>query len=495
MGDVFTFSFRSESRLKSADRIKATRIWSLRRLNMAGMDVAIGQNDTVIISTQSGCVWTCGRRPKPKIKHDQETKKEFKFARLGRLTRIVAVRANNAGAYAVLRNDVEPGEIEIEKSSLGRDLIMGIPFGQGVEALNKMNFDSSDSEGSAVAVGRGDDRLWADQFVDLSPLSESCDAILVVQDDYRLYFQKAILACRSQAFRDFLENPSSTEFEVDSINGIMEVHLDGIGIVAAAQFIHYIYTDELMEKLMPILPPKDNNQPERMEIVRQLYSLAAKFHLEHLSVVLKPMSYNYAPPERSLQKHLQNFRAFETPDAILCLADQDIPCHSIILAARCPFFGAMFDKPGLGGGWLGSRRRDALAEGISEVRIQLKHLPNNIMSLVLDHIYWDGGREMFENVQAETVDEFLEFVIEVLAAADELLLNRLKDICQSILPPFGNSLIEDGTDDSDIKKCCHNIGGGGHVLSKTVERCVSQLLCIKYRSSSRESVLVFIDSC
>jgi hypothetical protein len=98
----------------------------------------------------------------------------------------------------------------------------------------------------------------------------------------------------------------------------------------------------------------------------------------------------------------------------------------------------MLDTAGMGGGWIASRRKEAVAEG-TEIKIQLKHLSWNVMALVLDHIYCDAGSELFDSVRRETIDEFLEFVIEVMAVSNELLLDRLKDICQSILARFGKS--------------------------------------------------------
>ena len=236
MGDVFSFSLPdSQSHLKPlelAKTIKATRIWSLRRRHMAVRDVAVGQDGTVIISTESGSVWTRIRRAKPKISHGQgDGSKEFKFARVGSLTRIVAVRANTAGAYAAIRNDVELRDIEIEASSLESDLIMGIPLGQVTEELRgdkETSVDLSDSDEGVPAIGKKDvnrhDRPWTDLFVDLSPPSESCDVAFVLREGHRIYLHKAMLACRSSAFRHFLKNPTSTDFKVETIDGVMDIH-------------------------------------------------------------------------------------------------------------------------------------------------------------------------------------------------------------------------------------------------------------------------------
>jgi inhibitor of Bruton tyrosine kinase len=449
MGDVFSFSLPdSKTQLKPnelAKSIRAQRIWSLRRRHMAVRDVAVGQDGTVIISTESGSVWTRVRRAKPKISKG-EGPKEYKFARVGNLTRIVAVRANNAGAYAAIRNDVDLKDIDVEQSSLEDDLITTIPLYDVTNSLkghNDTNMDSSDSE-EMVEMDVKENSLesdgpWAELFLDLPPASETCDLVFIVRDDHRIYLHKAMLACRSSAFRDFLTNPSMTEFSVKIVDGVTEVHMEDVGIVAVAQLVHYLYTDQLID-----LPEeKDSHKTERLEMIKELRTLGTKFRLKALSDVLQSSWYIVLRPEPSLRKDLRNLQDLSpgivAQDAILCLSDGEVGCHSFVLAARCPFFEAMLDSAGLGGGWVASRRQAAISEGSSEFKIQLKHLSYTTMSLVLEHIYCDAGEELFQRIKKETSEEFLEFVIEVMAVANELLLDRLKDVCQSVLSKFGRA--------------------------------------------------------
>jgi inhibitor of Bruton tyrosine kinase len=448
MGDVFSFSIPPEStahtkRIDLGKSIKVTRIWSLRRRHMAVRDVAVGQDETVIISTESGSVWTRIRRAKPKV-FCGGADKEFKFARVGTLTRVVAVRANSAGAYAAIRNDVQLKAIEIERSSLEDDLIHSIPLGDVIDSLADKRGDtlnSSDSEDVFTVphehhIHQPLDGPWIELFQDLSPATDSCDVALVSRDGIRFYAHNAILACRSPSFRKLLVNPLSTEFKTSHVDAVLEVSLD-YGVVAIAQLVHYIYTDRIMN-----LPENgEDHKSERLEMIVQLRSLATKFDLKPLADILSSSSYIVLAPQPTMRKNLKSlknmFASLARPDAILCLADKEVPCHSFILAARCPFFETMLDNARMGGGWLASRRRKAAAEGTTEFRIQLKHLSYNIMSLVLEHIYYDAEEEIFDSVRKGCVDEFLEFVIEVLAVANELLLDRLKDVCQSILVRFG----------------------------------------------------------
>jgi inhibitor of Bruton tyrosine kinase len=448
MGDVFSFSLsEANAHLKPielAKSIRAQRIWSLRRRHMAVRDVAVGQDGTVIISTESGSVWTRIRRAKPKMSKGQGAK-EYKFARVGNLTRIVAVRANNAGAYAAIRNDVDLKGIEIEASSLEDDLIMAIPLWEAKQSLrgdNVSNLDSSDSDELADSVVKERDldfeKPWVEMFLDLPP-PETCDLAFVVREGHRIYLHKAMLACRSPAFREFLANPATKEFKFDLIDGIMEVQMEDVGIVAVAQLVSYLYTDQLMD-----LPEdKDSHKTERLGMIKEIRTLTTKLGLKNLSDALPSSWYVILRPKPCLRQHLRALQTLSTDralqDVVLCLSDREIACHSFILAARCPFFEAMLDNAGLGGGWVASRRQAAISEGASEFKIQLKHLSYSTMSLVLEHIYSDAGEELFDQIRKETSEEFLEFVIELMAVANELLLDRLKDVCQSVLAKFGRS--------------------------------------------------------
>ena len=411
---------------------------------MAVRDVAVGQDGTVIISTESGSVWTRVRRAKPKVS-PRQGEKEFKFARVGSLTRIVAVRANSAGAYAAIRNDVDIRVVEVEESTLSEDLIRQVPLGGVVDVLGGEEDESttvgdSDEEGEEKVVKEkvSSEMPWEELFVDLPPPSESCDVALVTKGGHRVYLHKAMLACRSVAFRDFLKKKSPA-FNVRDVDGIMDVNLENIGVVAAAQLVHYLYAD----KLLDLPETKDDHKGKRLQMIAELRTLAEKFHLKQLSDALPSSWYIVLYPEPTLRKHLRNLHKLSpkltSPDTILCLKDREVACHSFILQARCPFFEAMLDTARMGGGWVASRRNEARAEGSSEVKIQLKHLSWNHMSLVLDHIYSDGEIELFDHVQKETSDEFLEYVIEVMAVSNELLLDRLKDICQSVLARFGTN--------------------------------------------------------
>jgi hypothetical protein len=323
---------------------------------------------------------------------------------------------------------------------------MAIPLWEANQSLrgdNDSNPDSSDSDEMAESVVRERDfdleKPWIEMFLDLPPPSETCDLAFVVREGHRIYLHKAMLACRSPAFRECLANPATKEFQIDMIDGITEVQMEDVGMVAVAQLVNYLYTDQLMD-----LPEdKDSHKTERLQMIKEVRTLAAKLRLKNLSDALSSSWYVILRPEPSLRKHLRALQALSVysarQDVVLCLSDREMACHSFVLAARCPFFEAMLDSAGLGGGWVASRRQAALSEGAKEFKIQLKHLSYSTMSLVLEHIYYDAGEELFDQIRKDTSEQFLEFVIELMAVANELLLDRLKDVCQSVLSKFGRS--------------------------------------------------------
>jgi hypothetical protein len=114
--------------------------------------------------------------------------------------------------------------------------------------------------------------------------------------------------------------------------------------------------------------------------------------------------------------------------------------HSALVCQRCPFFDALFYGRA-GGGWLSSRREN-MEEPYKGVRVDMKHVDLEVFQLVRRHIYADTGEELFENVYSEDLEAFLDLVMDVLSVANELMLDRLAQICQKVLGRFGKCLFK-----------------------------------------------------
>jgi hypothetical protein len=85
-----------------------------------------------------------------------------------------------------------------------------------------------------------------------------------------------------------------------------------------------------------------------------------------------------------------------------------------------------------GGRWL-EERRGLLQNASDAVDVDLQHIESDIFRMVLRHIYADTGEELFDDIVSADLDEFLDVVMEVMAVANELMLDRLSQVCQRVV--------------------------------------------------------------
>ena len=133
---------------------------------------------------------------------------------------------------------------------------------------------------------------------------------------------------------------------------------------------------------------------------------------------------------------IQDNQFFEDGDTIIELDGSEVLVHSSFLCQRCSFFEGLF-RGRAGGQWLAGRR-----QGTSEpVRVDMKHIEPATFKLVLRYLYADVGSQLFDDVVAADIDEFSELVMDVMSVANELMIDRLAQICQQILGRFGEFTI------------------------------------------------------
>ena len=90
-----------------------------------------------------------------------------------------------------------------------------------------------------------------------------------------------------------------------------------------------------------------------------------------------------------------------------------------------------------GGRWLDARRNHADTEAM--VKVDLKHVDAKIFRIVLRHIYADTDEELFDHIVSADLEEHFDFLMDVLSVANELMLDRLAQICQSVMGRYGMS--------------------------------------------------------
>ncbi|KAI6101705.1 hypothetical protein EV401DRAFT_2201598 [Pisolithus croceorrhizus] len=117
------------------------------------------------------------------------------------------------------------------------------------------------------------------------------------------------------------------------------------------------------------------------------------------------------------------------PDVALYLRDKVVYTHSVVLRARCPFFSAFFgDKD-----WTSRRRNQS---GVIDIRMD--HFDWEVMQFVLGFICF-GEEKFFDALDfLESADDVVEFMFRIVAAANELLLDRLVLLCSQVILGFLN---------------------------------------------------------
>ncbi|KDR81018.1 hypothetical protein GALMADRAFT_241641 [Galerina marginata CBS 339.88] len=153
------------------------------------------------------------------------------------------------------------------------------------------------------------------------------------------------------------------------------------------------------------------------------------------------------------------------PDVVLLLQDKEVYCHSAVLRARSPLFASFFDLED----WT-AQRWDA--DGM--IRVNLRHLNWHVMRFVLAFMCYGADGEMFRVLDfVNSVENLLQFMFDVLAAANELLLDRLVLLCSSVI------LIH-----SNISNACYVLADATHYH---VQPLVEKLQ--EYISANMESFL------
>ncbi|KKF96949.1 BTB/POZ domain-containing protein 1 [Ceratocystis platani] len=156
------------------------------------------------------------------------------------------------------------------------------------------------------------------------------------------------------------------------------------------------------------------------------------------------------------RKAISHRNFFRLGDVALQINGQEILAHRELLCRRCPFFRGLFQGY-FKGGWLSERY--SRMDSRSPIRIDLSHFEPKAFAYVLEHLYSDVGVEIFDNLVTQDLDTFGDIVLAVMDIANELMIDRLIEICQSILGRFVN-----------MRNVANILNGPNFVLSTTLSR-------------------------
>ena len=472
---------------------KPQLVWSMRKKFTAVRDVAIASDGSVILCTESGHVFVRAKRTAsgpggsaatpagkytPAVGGKASGKGGFKFQAIPYLQRVVKVAMNESGGFAAIKADATCREIKIRGRSLEEALqnqlphLRSYPPGDAVEGVSiaadifdvtAIPVDEEETDGDSDDDDDGRDstaryvkmaqllaesvRRWDNPAESGAPVfgpgnlrpPNGCDMFFVAGGKY-VPAHRIIVASRIPSLASALGSQGAKGDSPPGIGvkrpipGITVVTLPSCSFHTALFLLHFLYTDDLP----PVWTASVGMQIERQfsalrinrtQVLSQMQNLASLLQL----TTLMPLLYSSVPraPAPSLRKDLQAaFKKYvdvepaasAIHDVHLHFKDRTVPAHSVVLR-RSPFFTSLFHPAFSALRW---------QDGIIEV--DMKHLEWRPARVVLQHLYIDSGTDVFRGQdKGITQEDFIDLVIDVLAAADNLLLEKLSLSCSAIL--------------------------------------------------------------
>ncbi|GAP87053.1 putative BTB POZ domain-containing protein [Rosellinia necatrix] len=471
-GDLFTMQLNHDSEhdqlnasttnpSKIKDAITTPQcIWNSRKDSVKS--VGVGENGSVIISTLSGAVWRRIRRTKARDTKSlgpfEHKRKDFKFQRVPYITDVTAVRSSIFGAYAAVRRDcgVTREQLEISQPTLWDDVSSLLPL-HGFKARNSIERENKDTWKFANAeklkeqaddlsyeiltstdleddlASHFTDRAFTNGDLGVAVRSASNPQLSLPVHSWILSARSAILRLGLQRFRETGHYDMPDLFIITEERGQIIIEFAwNIDIIALLNIVVYMYGDRVIPAwnfTRQASPLAHRYRQIRTDVMK----LATRLGMPRLEAIARMQTAPTRSMNRDFEDAVNDLAFFEDGDALLELDGDEIPVHSAMLCQRCPWFQGLFNGRS-GGKWLESRR--AAQNDSDLVKIDLRHMNPESFHYVLQYLYADIGEELFDSVVANSIDEFSELVMDVLGIANELMLDRLSQICQSILGRF-----------------------------------------------------------
>ncbi|KAI1315854.1 hypothetical protein EDD11_000289 [Mortierella claussenii] len=449
------------------------RVWTYGGDRTQAIDFALGQNGSVIMLTNGGHVYigtnkgaTIGRN--------------VKWQRIPHLDRVVQVYANPSGAWAAIRSESALTPVIVRPGCLGSDLEQSLSQfhlycnneknrGTSTEIVD----DDDDEEDRQVKADpwKINDQGWQDiemswdrdvvPLLDLTTkLTNNADTSVSGSHLFDVELQagkrvlgahRIILAARSPVLcRAFVDTPRSRSVvgSLVTVEPVKEERSNGrtlytvllkVEFTTAVLLLQFLYSDRFDPFWDSLNLPKSIKQ-YALKVRQELYHLALELSLPTLQAALQ-YSFTHvcsSSLSKNMDQVVQDLSRFQNiADVRLLLkggATMDL--HQAILGHRSPFFNAMLVRTDE---WIRTRQgqRRLPLDGVESdeemLEVDMKHMDLEAMALVIKYIYTDSGPELFDDTEKDDMNDLIQLVINVLQIADELLMDRLKEVCEKVL--------------------------------------------------------------
>jgi alpha-tubulin suppressor-like RCC1 family protein len=418
------------------------RVWSVRKSHMAANDVDVGQDGSIIICTTSGSAWRKEKRAKIKA----SSSKDYKFVRIAGLSRVTAVRSNAFGAFAAVQKDcdVTKEQVTVSPSSLWNDFFQLLPVRSLAENAGTDLTDDSiigrQIANMKLAVSSSPDiEIEVQRIVERSNMERSAHVIWLrtTVSDTQIPVHEFIFAGRSPVLRTALaESRRANDFSIPDFitlgldkNGTHELVFQGMDFLSLLNLVVFLYTDDVLDVWRDVRHDSVNAYRYR-QVRTEVMRIATHLDIRALERAARLMGEPSRTLHYDMERALNDPTFFDNGDVTIRLKDATVCAHSQVLCQRCHFFDALFHGRS-GGRWLDSRRQE------DAITIDLQDMDLHVFSFVLRHLYADTEDELFEDVRYNNLDDFIDLVLDVMFAANELMVDRLAQVCQKVLGQFG----------------------------------------------------------
>lgn len=454
LGDLFTFTLEHPS--TTGAKVVPPRpqlVWSVRRKLSAVRDVAIGSEGSLILCTADGHVYVRERRM------EMKAKARAKFQPVPYLQRIVRVTANETGSYAALKAPSYLAPMPVRGPALDEELRQLVPAladpqsmdaplasadaspdsgsDSDTEALSSSRLPRAESQARALLHRATSPTDFAALVLSDTDQKAGCDALLLVEHGtYAVPVHRLLLAVRVPMLAQALwHGGTAGDTSVSYEKNLWIVRYDALSLLSALFLLHYLYTDDVppvwSASMRHVVAPLSREWGLSVAPVRaELAACAASWHLDALHAYIeRGIASSPTPTLHAQLAALFAQVAAHAPlsqlpgaDVVLHLADMDVACHSLFLR-RSPMLQSVLD-------WRHAR------DAPGPVDVDMHHWTWPIVRVGLMYMYTDADTALFEHTDEDkSPDQFIDFVLDVLQLADELLLTRLQLISLTFLAP------------------------------------------------------------
>ncbi|KAI9592783.1 hypothetical protein BDF19DRAFT_450881 [Syncephalis fuscata] len=397
-GDVFIWPTDQSINIANKRTRSIKRVWSPRNISTQAVGFGIGHDARVILCTRSGQVWT--------------SRENGKMERLPQLHRVTNVCAGTSGSYAAVHTELPLCLISPISPTLSHDLIQSL--------LNNEDESKDAAYRLKYQLTTAPVHSWN---------GDGLGDIQIVSEHYSTMAHRVILTRRSPVLKRLLltiENEcriGRDSLTIRYTSTPCRIEITGCTLEALLSTLVFIYSRQYT------IQPDFTDDVIRLAQLLELHELRSMIHNNSSATGSSlTLLYNAQLVSSAITNNAGNLWTLgDYADIILDLSDGQVMAHRTILCHRSDFFAAILahDSPWLIG-------RDTIP------RINLKHCNWSTMKLALKYMYTDEGAELLDEQTFGNTEDYFIFMQELLGLADELLLERLKQICQQLLSQYVN---------------------------------------------------------